>query len=190
MLESSVINWFYMVSMGWWIKAGIKQKDRAIQFANKEAFSLGPVEQKAIPQWENARRGLLFGADLRKFRQEMRQSDRPLQDAREALKSILEWRAGGPLPSDVRKCRYARCSMFFLVRSRRNRVHCSRKCTLAFSATVAMRKRIQIARAHKLKRVKAALKQFRNLPDWKERAARKARVTQNFITYAIRRKEL
>jgi hypothetical protein len=41
-----------------------------------------------------------------------------------------------------------------------------------------------------LKRVRAARKLFRGMPDWKVRTALKARVKQNFISYAIRRGEI
>jgi hypothetical protein len=53
-----------------------------------------------------------------------------------------------------------------------------------------MNKKNHRAKEHKLQRVGVALTEFRNMPDWKERVAKRARVTLNFITNAIRRGEL
>jgi hypothetical protein len=53
-----------------------------------------------------------------------------------------------------------------------------------------MNAKIQKIRERKLARVRSALKAFRGRSDWKKRTARRARVTENFVSYAIRRGEL
>jgi hypothetical protein len=182
-----------MPSPVWWSKARVEEKEQAIRVLNKQASSLGPVSLPLIPEWDQRRRGVLFGDDLRRFRQKMRQADEPLRHVHEQWEAIEKWQNGAALPSDVRRCRYEGCKTktFLLVRqSRPGRVFCSPECARSHHATLCMRRKVQAARERKLRRLRNALKDFRGLPDWKERAARKARVTPNFVTYAIQRGEL
>ena len=175
----------------WWRKADDKTKERAIRVLNGQAFSLGSVHFNGMAEWEQFRRGLLFADDLRRFMQKMREQDEPLQEQREQLEAIRKWQSGAPLPHDIRRCRYERCRRFCLVRkSRPGRVFHSSKCGRNYRAAKCMRERVRQTRERKLKRVRAALKMFRHLPDWRERTASKARVTVNFVSYAIRRGEL
>jgi hypothetical protein len=53
-----------------------------------------------------------------------------------------------------------------------------------------MNRKIAEERAGKLERVRVAAESFRGSPNWKELTARRAGVTPNFITYAIRRGEI
>jgi hypothetical protein len=183
-----------MPSPVWWSKASVEEKEQAIRVLNKQASSLGPVSLPPIPKWDQRRRGVLFGDDLRRFGQEMRKADEPLRHVHEQWEAIEKWQNGSPLPSDVRRCRYEACKTptpFFLVRaSRSGRVFCSPKCARGHHATLCMRQKIRTARERKLRRLRNTLRNFRGLLNWKERAARKARVTQNFVTYAIRLGEI
>ena len=163
---------------------------------NKEAPSLAlrddsgriePVQLAAIPEWEQALKGTLFGDDLRRFHQKMRRANDPLGEARQQLEAVLKWKTGAPLPADIRRCRHERCRRFFLVRRKRpGRFFHSEKCGGNYRAAKCMRGKIRETRERDLKRLRNALKSFRGLLDWKERAARKARVSKNFVTYAVR----
>lgn len=175
----------------WWTKASIEDKELAIRVLNRQASSLGAVSLDPIPNWDQRRRGVLFGDDLRRFRQGMRQADEPLQQVHEQWEAIEKWQKGASLPTDIRQCRREGCKTFLLVRkSRPRRVFCSPKCARAHHAKLCMREKIRESRERKLKRVRSAIRLFRDLPDWKERVARKARVRKNFITYGVRRGEL
>jgi hypothetical protein len=180
-----------MPNTSWWEKADAEQKELAVRVANKEAFSLGSVRLPAISNWERYTRRLLTGSDLGEFRKSERRADQPLREVREQLATIIKWQNGAALPSDVRKCKYQRCARFFLVRqSRANRVFHSAECKRNCLSLTLMNARNHAIREKKLQRIISAMEEFENQPDWKLRTARKARVTANFITYAIRRGEI
>lgn len=170
----------------WWDEASIRAKERAILILNRQAFSLGEIRLPAIPEWQKFKDGLLFGEDLQSLYRKWRDTDQPWQDAREQLAIVVEWRNGSrPLPSDIRRCAY--CSKFYLVTNRADKQYCDPKTCGAYHR---MKRKRGKDRERKLARLRAALKRFRGMPDWKERAARRARVTPNFISYAIRRGEI
>ena len=129
----------------------------------------------------------MTGEDLKAFRGRKREGwgrfIRDYAENREQFALIEKWRNGAPLPRDVRRCQFERCTRFFLVGKRPGHLSCSTNCGSYF--------RIQKARSRDLKRVKAAMKSISvDARDWKEKVARKARVTPNFVTYAIRRGDL
>ena len=180
-----------MLSMSWWRKKTIEYKERTVKVLNGEAFSLGVVYLPGLRSFKRFQKGLLTPEESRAFRKLMRKHWQPEQDAHNQLAEILRWRDGAPRPSDIRRCRYKRCSRFLLVRENRtDRCYCSAKCGRNYRASKSMNAKIQKVRERKLKRVRSAWRAFRGRPDWKERIARRARVTVNFISYAIRRGEL
>jgi hypothetical protein len=180
-----------MSSASWWDKATIEYKKRAVRVLNGEAFSLGEVRLPGLRRYKQFRKGLLTGEESHTFVRLMRKTWKLEQDTRDQLAAIVRWRNGADLPPDIRRCRYRRCSRFLLVRSSRvDRCYCSPKCGRNYRASKSMNAKIQKVRERKLKRVRLALGAFQGRPDWKEQAARQARVSPNFISYAIRRGEL
>jgi len=180
-----------MSSTSWWDKTPIEFKKRAVKVLNGEAFSLGEVRLPGLRRYKQFRKGLLTGEESHAFVRLMRKTWKPEQDARDQLAAIVRWRDGTNLPPDIRRCRYRRCSRFFLVRSSRvDRCYCSPKCGRNYRAAKSMNAKIQKVRERKLKRVRLALNAFRGRPDWKILVARRTRVTPNFISYAIRRKDI
>lgn len=180
--------------MSWWTKADIEAKERVVRMLNnkrrKGDFSLGSARHApsySEEQISNFERGLMTGEDLKAFRGRKREAWNSFAgdytEIREQFALIEKWRNGAPLPRDVRRCQFERCARFFLVSKRPGQLSCSTNCGSYF--------RIQKAKRRDLDRVKVAMKSIPSAaPDWKERVARKARVTPNFITYAIRRGEL
>jgi hypothetical protein len=180
--------------MSWWTKADIEAKERVVRMLNNERrkgdFSLGPVRHSSRHsenQISRFERGLMTGEDLKAFRGRKREGwsrfIRDYAEIREQFALIEKWRNGAALPRDVRRCQFERCSRFFLVGKRPGRLSCSTNCGSYF--------RIQKARRRDLERVKIAMKSIpADAHDWKERVARKARVTKNFVTYTIRRGEV
>jgi len=181
-----------MPNAPWWASADTKTKERAIKVLNGEALSLGAVTLPGLRDFARYKKGWLTGAERHAFRGKMLATWQPVQRGHDQLSDILKWRGGAALPSDVRRCKYKKCSRFFLVRKKRpTRLYCSpKKCGRNFRCSKSMNGKIQRIRERKLKRVRLALKAFRRIPDWKKRVARRARVTQNFVSYAIRRGEL
>jgi hypothetical protein len=171
-----------MQNLLWWNKLSPALKLRAVQMLNREVVSWEIKYDPKLPgAWDR------FGRYWQDNSARAAQIFPQILTIREAIREALK---NGdplpPLPPDIRRCRYKPCSRFFLVpKNRLNRVYCSpKKC----GANYRMNKKNARARTRKLKRVRTALKAFRHLPDWQERTARKARVTKNFITYAIRGK--
>lgn len=180
-----------MASTTWWDAASPEYKERAVRVLNREVFSLGSVELAGLPDFERYQRGLLTGDEFRAFRIKRRTTWQPIDARRDQLSAIVQWRSSAALPPDVRRCRYKRCARFFLVsKSRPDRAYCNRTCGRNYRALKSMNAKKQGIRERKLKRVRNALKAFRGIPDWKERTARRARVTPNFISYALRRGEI
>jgi hypothetical protein len=180
--------------MSWWTKADIEAKERVVRMLNNERragdFSLGIVRhtpRHSKDQISRFERGLMTGEDLKAFRGRKREGwsrfIRDYAENREQFALIEKWRNGAPLPRDLRRCQFERCRRFFLVGKRPGQLSCSTNCGSYF--------RIQKAKRRDLDRINAAMKSIpADAPDWKERVARKARVTPNFITYAIRRGEV
>jgi hypothetical protein len=181
-----------MTATSGWDEKTDEYKDRAVKVLNREAFSLGEIKLPGLRAYKQFRKGLLTGDEAHLFRKLMRKTWQPEENARSELAEIVRWRDGISVPPlDIRRCRYRRCSRFFRVRkSRVDRRYCSSKCGTNYRASKSMNSKINTARQQKLARVRSALKVFRGRPDWKERAARRARVTLNFISYAIARGEL
>jgi hypothetical protein len=176
--------------MSWWTKADIETKERVVRMLNNERrkgdFSLGSARHApsySKEQISNFKRGLMTGEDLKAFRGRKREAWNSFAgdytEIREQFALIEKWRNGAVLPRDLRRCRFERCLRFFLVGNRPGQLSCSTNCGSYF--------RIQKARRRELKRVKIAMKAIpAGAPDWKAKVARKARVTPNFISYAIR----
>ena len=180
-----------MPSSSLWRKADIETKERAIRVGNREAFSLGPVKLQGLREFARYKKGLLTGDERHAFIGKMRKDWGPVQDKHDLLAEVLRWRDSAARPQDVRRCKYKSCSRFFLVRkSRADRRYCSPKCGRNYRASKSMNAKIQKLRERKLARVRSALKAFRGRLDWKERTAQRARVTENFVSYATRRGEI
>jgi hypothetical protein len=162
-----------------------------VRLMNREVPSLGAVRLPALPSADLYERRALFGEDKRDYEKREGASNETLRERREQLSTVVGWRDGKPRPGDIRRCRHARCSRFLLVRpSRRKRMYCSAKCSGNARASRSMNRKIAEERAGKLERVRVAAESFRGSPNWKELTARRAGVTPNFITYAIRRGEI
>jgi hypothetical protein len=180
-----------------WDRLDIQEKEHVILVLNGEARfepkTLDPISGWAILQ-RRAKLGLPTPVLQRAvIRELMREDEQVLSPDRERVRTVSDWKKNSAgLPRDIGRCK--QCSRFFLIGKRRNQVYCLKpSCTerrAVERARRAMQKRNSVIRERKLKRVRAALKDLRNLPDWKERTARKAGVTKNFVTYAINRKEL
>jgi len=157
-------------------------------FVNENLFRV-PVGAPSEKYRLRARHGKRFASIAKEFKQE----DAAREAIHSRLRDIENWRNGSAtVPSIIRRCRYERCGRFFLVpKSRPGKLYCdSDVCGRNFRAAKSMNKKNHAARARKLRGVSRAIERFRDQPDWKERAARTARVSKNFITYAIRRGEL
>jgi hypothetical protein len=87
--------------------------------------------------------------------------------------------------SDLWRC--LNCRHFFLGKTKRQHVYCSRKCASKTTAAAAMKSRRSADHAIKLRKVRFAVKRWKTRTDWKERSAKSAGVTANWITYAIHR---
>lgn len=179
----------------WWKEANRKQKEQVIRLLNGHKPAWPFLVPKALPSRTQRRmlERIELGLPARPSENQEERSLRKLFVAYHEQISLLHytWKEGYDLPPDIRRCRYKRCRRFFLVRTNRpGRLACSKKCGGNYRASKSMNKKIQKARAAKLRRVRAALKRFEHLDDWKEKTALRAHVTPNFISYAIRRKEL
>lgn len=180
-----------MLSASWWGKADIDSKERAIKVLNKEALSLGAVKLQGLREFARYKKGWLTGDARHAFIGKMRRDWQPVQDKHDQLAEVLKWRDGAARPRDIRRCKYKTCSRFFLVRkSRADRLYCSPKCGRNYRASKSMNTKVKKIRERKLKRVRSAWKAFRGYPGRKQRTAQRAKVTENFVSYAIRAGEL
>lgn len=160
-------------------------EQQIIRVLNGQASSLGEVRLSAIPRWGELYRRAGLGLPTPNVERQVYRSEGELRTHRALLARILGWRNGSiPLPPNIRRCRY--CSRFFQVESRGNRVYCEPKTCGAY---YRMRKKRQKDRERKLARVRVAWQRYRE-PDRKFKAARRACVTQKFVSEAIRRGEL
>jgi hypothetical protein len=94
------------------------------------------------------------------------------------------------LPGYSRLCVCRRCDKFFIRKTARHRDYCSRKCAGNVSAQTTMERKRAVKRAADLRRVRTALKSCPHDRDPKEWAALKARVSKNWIAYAVARGEV
>jgi hypothetical protein len=185
-----------MPSPVWWSKASIEDKEQIVRLLNGEASArwpfLGPPVRVQTKERNRAQQRIRVGLPAQQSVERQVRADRKVfVEQYKRVGQFLEWRGSGELPSDIRRCKREGCKTFLLVRqSRPGRVFCSPKCARGHHATLCMRQKIQAARERKLRRLRNALENCRSLPDWKERAARKARVTPNFVAYAVRRGEV
>jgi hypothetical protein len=181
--------------MSWWDNAETEQKERVVRLLNGETHVPWPFPGPPVRVWgkarEKAQQKIQRGLPVRIMEREVRKDRKIFVEYYRRVGQFYEWRVGTNLPADIRRCLYERCSKFFLVRkTRAGRLYCSPKCGKNFRAVKSMNKKKRALAQRKLKRVRRALRVFRHRPDWKELTARRARVTTNFITYAIRRGEI
>ena len=172
---------------------------RVVRVLNRQAVSLpGITVKKSDAEFERYNRGLLTG-DLKqaftiKTRKLWEDAGKDLAREHERLAEMLAWRNGATLPAGrLRRCKYEKCSKFFLApQSRPRQLYCSPKlCGRNFRSLKSMNKKKREIRRSDFERVKIAMQSIpADAPDWKRRVARKARVTLNFITYAIRRGQI
>lgn len=86
------------------------------------------------------------------------------------------------------RCDY--CQDFFEAKDLRDRRYCSPECGHSQEAAKCASRDWASDRAEKLQRARDAQKLWPPDTDWKEFVAAKARVTKNFLTYAVRNGEL
>jgi hypothetical protein len=156
-------------------------------FVHEDKFRV-PVGASSEKYRLRARYGKAFAS----FYKELTQEDAAREAAASWLIDINNWRTGSAsLPSIIRRCRYEECARFFLIpKSRPGKLYCSDVCGRNFRSAKSMNKKNHAERERTLKRVRAAIEWFKDQPDWKERAARTAKVSKSFISYAIRRGKL
>jgi hypothetical protein len=184
-----------MSDLAWWDEASVEQKEQIVRWLNEEKILAWPFPLPKVRVWNKdrarAEQRIQHGLPVRHSLELQVRSDQKIHvEHYRRVGKIQEWKYGVELPADIRRCQH-KCLKFFLVsKSRPNRIYFSRKCASNYHASKTMNARIQKVRDRKLKRVRLALKVFGYQLDWKERTARRARVTRNFITYAVRRGEL
>ncbi len=175
----------------WWQGVTVREKRQAIRVLNRETPSLGPVNLPAIPKWRRWRERQSQRLPMPSVDLQLQHEARILSTRRARLETVMQWRATGILPQDVRRCKYAPCSRFFLApKHRPGKVYDSDRCGRNFRSAKCMNTKLAAVRACKLARVRRAKKAFRGMPDWKERTARRAGVTRNFVSYAVARGEI
>jgi hypothetical protein len=181
----------------WWDRASIKQKEEIVRLLNGDTLTRWPFfvpparvrtkdRERAL---QRVQYGLPVGSSVER---EIREDRKIFVEHYRRVGKFYEWRDGSDLPADIRRCRHLPCSQFFLVsNSRPDRAYCNPPiCGRNYRSLKSMNKRNRSDATRKLERVRAAWKMFRGFPDHKERTAKRARVTKNFISYAIRRGEL
>jgi hypothetical protein len=86
----------------------------------------------------------------------------------------------------------ARCGKFFIKKRATQTVYCSRRCGNAATAVARTRERIEKERQEKIRRVKAAIRDWRpgDGDDWKRWVAKRADVDLRFVTRAVKRENL
>jgi hypothetical protein len=183
----------------------IEYGKRVVRILSNEAFSFPvlydpQITDRELERWEKGKVGYPESVKLNlRVHKAQASYTNKRHEALDWRAAILKWRDDGTLPKagmlrdivlNIRRCRHKGCARFFLVTSRPTRVFCSSKCNGNYRALKSMNKKKREIREGKLKGVRTAVRKFKNRPDWKERAAHRARVTPNFISYAIRRKEV
>lgn len=165
----------FMVDKTWWYTVNTKVKKQVLRIANGKSMSAGPVKFGPIPD------------SSEESKQELRRQNGVYRNHRKRVETAVQLRSGTVTFSDVRTCRNTRCRELFLVpKGHPHKESCSIECGRNFRQL----KFKKAARERKLESVRAAMKRFRSRSDWKERVARAAGVTKNFISYAIRRGEV
>lgn len=173
----------------WWDEATAAQKERVIRFLNREALSpLGSISYPALPNWMQAlERHYRHGLPSMSMERERRD----LRERHQRSQIVIEWRNGGALPSDIRRCKNKKCGKVFPVpKSRPGKLYHDPKCGRNVRSLKSMNRMNRLNTARDLDRVRVAWETFRGFPDRKERTANWARVTKHFVSYAIRRGEL
>jgi hypothetical protein len=162
-----------MVDATYWDTLNATVKKQIIRIANGEARSAGSISFDGIPDITTAAAKLARRIQNARYR-----------NHRKRVEMALLLRSGAVSVEDVRCCRHKQCSKLFLIpKSRPQKESCSVKCGRNFRQS----KFKKTARRRDLERVKIAMKSVpADARDWKARVARKARVTPNFISYAIR----
>jgi hypothetical protein len=129
--------------------------------------------------------------------EQLQREEREGLESHAKLLQVERWRTGKERPPpDVRRCKNRTRKgrdwrHYFLMSAKRpSREFCSEECRGRYRSRKSMNAIKRATRERKLKRLRRALKLYRGLSDWKARAARRTGVTQNFIAYAIRRKEV
>lgn len=176
----------------WWECASPEQKELIVRRLNGKTGGRWPFPVPPVRVFEKKRKRaqrrlrLALPVDRRLGRQE--RDDRTLfVEHYRRVGWFQEWSAGVNLPPDIRRCAYEKCSRFFLVSARAEKKYCRLvPCGRNDRVLEFCNARNRGVRKDDLKRVLAAEKLFRGLPDWKVRVALKARVKQNFITYCVR----
>lgn len=177
----------------WWVGVTPWEKKRAVRFLNREVASLGAVSFPVIAAWARYRERLRHGLPSPTVRSQLAREDKTLSVQRHRLTTVNHWLRSGIFPADVRRCKHEPCSHFFLVPAdgrAKGKLYHDPKCRRNFHCSKFMNRKIRANRARKLARVRRAMKVLRKMPDWKQRVARSAGVTKNFITYATRRGEI
>jgi hypothetical protein len=189
-----------MSEAGWWANATKGQKEQIVRLLNGDAtvrwpFRVPPVRTTATKALQRTqermrqKRSLGLPPLVSDMTKQFGTDHKFFFEHYQRIGQFYAWRDGGELPHDLRRCRREKCRKFFLVRKNRpGRVFCLTSCARNHHASVYMAKEATGARERKLARVRAAMKKHRpRTGDWKFYIARKARVSRNFVSYAIRR---
>lgn len=180
------IHWFELVDA--------EYKARVLEVASGRAFSLPkfvPNQGPDSAESEKFHSGMLTGDLLKRYLRRRAEAWKDFPSGVARLNEVVRWRKGLELPPPmIRQCARPACREFFAVTNRAAKTYCGRKCTAAESARRAMKAKHDRARRPMLMRAKRAVNQFREQPDWKQRASEAAGVTLNFISFAVRRGEI
>jgi hypothetical protein len=92
-------------------------------------------------------------------------------------------RLAGPCP---------RCDKYYIRRSARNKVYCSRSCGTRATALAATKRRRNEEHARKLREAAEAIRKWEESPreDWKVFVVRRGHITARFLTRAVNKGEL
>jgi len=178
------------MSLSWWKRASIDQQKQIVRMLNGDTSARWPFPGPRVRVWtkarERAQSRISHGLHAPNIERQVREDRRIFVDHYRRVGQFYGWRDGLELPANIRRCRYERCSRFFLITNRKTRLFCSENCGSKFRV-LAMKRR---NKERKLARVRSAMKFYRGRRDQKRRAARRARVTTNFITHAITQGEV
>jgi hypothetical protein len=179
-----------MMVTPYWDTLKSKVKEQILRIANREAFSGGPTKRDtgnpglSYVDGQTTRSGRREMVITRSGLLELRRRLRVEQNHRNRVQTAFGLQTGAVSYPDVQRCR--KCMKLFLVPKSRPGKLGHYDCGRNFRQS----KFKKAKRERELERVRPHWRKFGHLPDGKVRIARKARVTPNFIAYAIRRGEL
>src|SRR5580704_16854693 len=118
----------------WWDNAALEQKVSIVRLLNGETGIQWPFSVPMVRLWakdrKRAQERIQLGLPAQKHVKDQVQDDRSIfVEHHRRVGQFQEWIGGVNLPPDIRRCRYAKCSRFFLVSpSRPGKVSCTARC--------------------------------------------------------------